>query len=493
MHIIHLSSELAPIAKVGGLGDVVYGLSKELVRQGHTVEIILPKYDCIHYELLQKFKVHYRELWSYDGPYRYNNTVWSAEVEGLSILLIDPHHPSYLFHRGAIYGCSDDIERFLYFSRAAMEFLFKSQRRPDILHLHDWPTSIASILLKDMYLALGTPPIKTVLTLHNLEHQGKCLPKHLTQIGLQGERYLSADLLQDPHQLSLINLLKGGIEYASILTTVSPSYEKEIKTPLGGYGLENTLIKHAKKLYGILNGIDEDFWNPEKDPFLPHPFSTHPPFIQEKMQHIQMAKRNNKKALQQKLALNQDSAVPLVACISRLVPQKSPALIAYTFEYVLSQGGQCVILGSAFDAETFELFSTLSSAYASSTQGALILDYDEPLSHLIYAASDLFVVPSLFEPCGLTQLIALRYGSIPLVRKTGGLKDTIFHKKNGFLFKQLTKEDLARVIDQALLLWKEHPQTWADLQQHGMEMDYSWKRAAQEYVCLYSKDFPFTR
>lgn len=491
MHIVHFTSELAPIAKVGGLGDVVYGLCKELVRLGHKVEIILPKYDTLRYDLLKNLKVCYRELWSYEGPYRYNNTIWSCEMEGLTIFLIEPHHPRYFFHRGTIYGCEDDIDRFLYFSRAAMEFLYKSGKTPDALHLHDWPTAIIPLLLKDMYIDLGMKPIRTLLTLHNLEHQGRCPTKSLSEIGLRGEEYLSPDLLQDPEKLPLLNLLKGGIAYSDRLSTVSPSYEQEIQTLEGGHGLSSFIQKHKKKLKGILNGIDEDFWNPEKDPNLEENFPAHAPFSTMQIEHIEACKIKNKLALQKKLSLPETSK-PLAACISRLVPQKAPHLIAATFRYILEKGGQCVILGSIHDPEILEIFSELKQT--TSSNGIIILEYDEALSHLIYGASDFFIVPSLFEPCGLTQMIALRYGSIPIVRNTGGLKDTVFDidtstepasERNGFTFEQPTEKELQKALSRALHLWKTDRKKWINLRMQGMSKDHSWKRAALEYLKLY--------
>ncbi|MBS0628085.1 MAG: glycogen/starch synthase, partial [Verrucomicrobia bacterium] len=240
MHIIHIASELAPIAKVGGLGDVLYGLCKELHRQGHTVTIILPKYDTINYNLLKNLQVHYRDLWSYDGPNSYHNTIWSANLDDLHILLVEAHHPNYPFSRGSIYGSPDDIDRFFYFSRTCMEYLFKSNTKPDILHVHDWQTALIPILQKDMYQALGWKSIKTILTLHNLEHQGKCFPYHLTRTGLKGDDYLFEEKLQDPQNHHLLNILKGAILYADAITTVSSSYKKEIMKPPGGFGLHET-------------------------------------------------------------------------------------------------------------------------------------------------------------------------------------------------------------------------------------------------------------
>ncbi|MGE5196867.1 MAG: glycogen synthase, partial [Anaerolineae bacterium] len=268
MHIIHITSELAPIAKVGGLADVIYGLSKESVKCGHKVDILLPKYDCLHYDMLKHLKVEFRELISFEGPARYYNTIWSAELENLRLLLLEPHHPNYYFNRGCIYGCQDDIDRFAYFSRTSLEYIFKSGAQPDIIHIHDWPTALIAPLYKDLYANLGWKVGGILLTIHNLEHQGKCAAFNLTRVGLRGENYATPDKMEDPYSPGILNLLKGGIVYADWITTVSPTYEKEIKTPSGGCGLHATLIKAQHKLKGILNGIDEHFWNPQSDPHL---------------------------------------------------------------------------------------------------------------------------------------------------------------------------------------------------------------------------------
>ena len=484
MHIIHIASELAPIAKAGGLGDVVYGLSKELLRIGNQVQIIIPKYDCIQYNLLQNLEVYYRDLWSFDGPYRYNNTIWTAQIEGIQVFLIEPHHQNYFFSRGTIYGCPDDIDRFLYFSRTAMEFLFKAGLFPDVLHIHDWPTAVIPILYKDMYLSLGFHPCKTLLTLHNLEHQGRCETKNLSNIGLRGEDYLAPHKLQDPNHPHLLNLLKGGILYAESLTTVSPSYEKEIKTKAGGHGLEIWLKQHQNKIKGVLNGVDEDFWNPAVDPYLIKQFPSHPPITKEKWILIEQGKAANKKHLRNLFHL-EDKPVPLVACITRLVLQKGPFLIEKAFRHILASGAQCIILGSVFSQDIQDLFLALQAEFANSSQGAIILNYNESLAHLIYAASDLCIIPSLFEPCGLSQMIALRYSSLPIVRKTGGLGDTIFDQENGFVFSQPTHEEFHKTLDRALKLYKEKPKEWKNLVLKGLSKDFSWKTAAQEYLNQY--------
>jgi starch synthase len=278
MHILHIATELASIVKTGGLGDVTYGLCKELKRQGHEVQILLPKYDSIQYNHLRDLRVYYKDLWSYDGANRFHNTVWAAEAESLSILLLEADHPEYLFNRGTVYGCADDIHRFLYFSRAAIEFLFKSGLRPDILHLHDWPVALIPTLQKDMYAKLGFAPIKTVLTLHNIEHQGRCFIHELSNTGLNPTPYLDSHVFEDSYDPKMLNLLKAGIVYSDTITTVSPTYKKEILEAKNSFGLHTTLQENSDKFYGILNGIDEDFWNPEIDPHLTHPFPAHPPF-----------------------------------------------------------------------------------------------------------------------------------------------------------------------------------------------------------------------
>ncbi len=493
MHIIHIASELAPIAKVGGLGDVLYGLSKELQREGHTVQILLPKYDTINYNLLQNLQVYYRDLWSYDGEHCYNNTIWSADLEGLNLLLIEPHHPKFPFNRGTIYGCPDDIDRFFYFSRTCMEFLFKANLRPDVIHVHDWQTALVPLLQQDMYKNLGWQPIKTVLTLHNLEHQGKCFPHHLTRSGLRGEDYLFPDKLQDLQNKDLVNILKGGILYSDIVTTVSPSYKKEITSSKEGFGLQDFLKQNQNRLHGILNGIDEHFWNPEIDKHLPISFPAHPPFPKEKWELTQKNKELNKETLRTQLGLPQQKT-PLIACVSRLVEQKGVFLIAHAFKHILSTGAQCVILGSSSSKEILKIFLDLQTEYKSNTNGKIILEYNESLSHQIYAGSDMLLIPSLFEPCGLTQMIALRYGSIPIVRKTGGLSDTVFDidtasckasDRNGFTFEKPEEKEFSTTIDRAIKLWKEDPKAWQKLMQQGFTKDFSWEQAAQEYLNIY--------
>ncbi|MES2122179.1 MAG: glycogen synthase [Chlamydiota bacterium] len=494
MHIVHIASELAPIAKVGGLADVVHGLCRELNQLGHTTEILLPKYDCLQLELLSDLKVETPELWASDGPYSFNNTIWSAHYDGLTLRLIETHHSQLYFNREVIYGCPDDIDRFTYFSRAAMEYLFKRGKHPDILHVHDWPTALIPVLQKEIYSKVGFKPKKTVLTIHNMEHQGRCTPQILTRAGLPGNDLLDPDKMQDPYSFNHVNLLKGGIEYSDQITTVSPKYEIEIQSPEGGFGLQETVLKHRKKLKGILNGIDCALWNPETDGYL---FQNYPADRVSKstLPDVIAGKEENKKQLRIQLGLA-PSTHPLIGCITRLVPQKSPTLIKHAIERTLEKGGQFVLLGSSPIPEIQNDFLALKEHYRTRRDVALIMDNDERLAHWIYAAADMFIIPSLFEPCGLTQLIAMRYGTVPIARLTGGLADTVFDvdtsikpldERNGFTFEFPDTGGVNWALDRAMACYKEHPKKWHSIILNGMRTDHSWKHPAMQYLALYKE------
>ncbi len=497
MHIVHIASELAPIAKVGGLGDVVYGLSKELLRLGNKVEILLPKYDCLEKEQLKDLKIEQTGLVSYDGSQGFNNTIWSAHVNDLPVFLIETDHPKQFFNRGLIYGALDDIDRFLHFSKIAIEYLFKAGKQPDVIHLHDWPTATVAVIYRDLYwdhYRIGG----TVLTLHNVEHQGKCRTFNLCQIGLKGEKYLAPDKMQDPVKKEEINLLKGGIVYADRITTVSPSYEKQIQTSEGGRGLEKTIAKARKKLKGILNGIDEDYWDPEKDPCLIQKYPTHGVDLKNPvsvLNAVLAGKKANKQQLRQQLGLKESDA-PLVAAITRLVPQKSPELIKCALQLTLKKGGQFILLGSCASPSTQEEFETLREEVKTSGNAVVLLDQNERLAHQIYAGADMLVIPSLFEPCGLTQMIALRYATLPIARATGGLADTVFdietsskplEERNGFTFQGPTQQEVEDALCRALECYQRQPQGWQSLMLQGIRQNHSWKRAAERYLSLYTQ------
>ncbi len=485
MHIIHIASEMAPAAKVGGLGDVILGLSRELQAKGHTVEVILPKYSSIDYRAVDGLSIVCRDLWSYLAGGWCHNTVWKGRVAGIKVFFIEPHNPTHYFCREHPYGYPDDIERFTYFSRAALEFLLKTRSRPDILHLHEWQTALIAPLYWDIYRALGLNNPAIVMTLHNLEHQGHCTPADLDRVGLKGLHYLTQERLAHDGNPLTINLLKGGIVYSNLVTTVSPTYAREIQTVAMGHGLDHTLRTHASKLKGILNGLDYAHWSPKTDTHLIANYEASEEGLQKKAE--------NKRELQRRLLLAPTDS-PLIGCVARLVPQKGVSLIKHAMLRALSLGAQFVLLGSSPIPAIRDDFHKLKVQLCDNVNVHLELQHHEELIHLIFAGADLFIVPSIFEPCGLTQLISLAYGTIPIVRRTGGLADTIvdidnrersLNERNGFVFDLPTPEGVNTALDRALVMYSQNPTLWKELQLRAMRFDFSWKRPALEYIKIY--------
>jgi starch synthase len=496
MHIIQIATELAPIAKVGGLADVVYGLSKQLVQDGHRVEIILPKYDSIQTDSLKNFTIDRKGIFVTERGKSIHNLIWSATLENLRVVFIDPEHPKNYFKRKSIYGSIDDSERFIYFSCAALEYLTQEYRAllkkgPDVVHLHEWQTALIPVLYEQVHRQQGLKIGKTVFTIHNLQHQGKCPLSYFSQMKI------NSDLIKDPYSADTANLVKGAILSSDVITTVSPNYRREILTPEGGFGLDTLLKQHKEKLKGILNGIDFSFWDPEKDVYLKAHYSTTPPFTSEKMEHLLKAKKANQHHLKKQLGMKENEGrAPLVACISRLVYQKGPTLIKYALQRTLEKGGQFVLLGSSPTPDIDKMFSDLKKELENDKNVAICLTQDEALAHLIYASADLLAIPSLFEPCGLTQLIALRYGTIPMARMTGGLVDTVFDidtstrpekERNGFTFDFPDREGVNWALDRAIDCHQKKPQKFHQVMRQGMHEDFSWKKSAKEYLELYQR------
>lgn len=495
MYCVHIASELAPVAKVGGLGDVTLGLCRELSWKGNDVDIIIPKYDCMDSNEIRDLAVDYSNLLSYyDGKW-HENTVWVGWVENLKVYFIEPHHPRHFFDKGCFYGCEDDIERFLYFSRTAIEFLYKKNLRPDIIHLHDWQTSIIAPLYSDFYKPLGYQCAKIVTTIHNFEYQGHCAASDLTRIGLKGEDYLVPEKLQDNFSSGTINLLKGSIVYSDFVTTVSPNYAKEVLTPEGGKGLEKTIHQFSFKFKGVLNGVDYSYWNPEIDRYLPAHFSSRVKPMNKKDRSTVDNKAYIKKVLRERLLLSEEHK-PIIGCVARLVPQKGIELIKHTLKYAVMHGGQFVLLGTSPIPSITSDFHELKHRYTDNPNVHLTLYHQEEIAHLIYAGSDMFVVPSLFEPCGLTQMIALKYGSIPIVRRTGGLADTIFdvdfsekpsEENNGYTFDFPDAHGIESALSRAFHTWFHDPERWRKMMINGMNIDFSWNRPSNQYLEIYKK------
>lgn len=487
LHIIHIAAEMAPVAKVGGLGDVVTGLNKALQKKGHLVEIILPKYDCMQYDGIHDFRALDVVLESYFDGRQFKNKVWVGTVEGLPVYFIEPQHPDKFFWRGQYYGEHDDFKRFLFFSRAALELILQSGKSPDIIHCHDWQTAFVAPLYWDLYAPKGLNSARICFTCHNFEYQGTAPASELSSCGLDVHQLNRPDRMQDNSAHDRVNAVKGGIVFSNIVTTVSPTYAQEVRTAEGGRGLHATLNSHSKKFIGILNGIDTDSWNPATDAFLKVQYSA----------NDLGGKAENKEALRRRLGLSSsDVRRPMVGCITRLVPQKGVHLIRHAIYQTLELGGQFVLLGSSPVPHIQREFEGIANQFQNHDHIRLLLKYDESLSHAIYAASDMFIIPSIFEPCGLTQLIAMRYGSVPIARKTGGLNDSVFDVdddtiplqfRNGYAFLTPNEQGVNGVLQRAINHYKNNRDSWQQLTERVMKIDFSWESSASQYEELYER------
>lgn len=484
MYIVTITPECAPVAKVGGLGDVVYGLNHELEIRGNDVEIILPKYDCMRYDQIYGLEPVYNDLWVPFYDQWVHCSVFFGFVHGRKCFFIEPHSNRNFFNRGVYYGQRDDSERFVFFCRAALEFMLKSNKHPDIIHCHDWQTGIVPVLLFDIYKNLGMTHPRVCYTLHNLMHQGVTGRNILRAAGLNNPgHYFHQDRLRDNFNPSAINLMKAGIVYSNFVTTVSPRYSWEIQHTDLSHGLGQTLHVHRNKLGGILNGVDYDVWNPEVDEHIPRKYGIDTIFD----------KYASKEALRNRFWLRQDYK-PLITYIGRLDSQKGIDLIRHGIFYSLRKGCQFLLLGSSPEPAINIHFWKLKRHLNDNPDCHLELSYNEELSHLVYAGSDMILVPSVFEPCGLTQMIALRYGTVPIVRDTGGLSDTVFdadyshrpyHERNGYVFRDYNPQGLESAMDRAIGMWYSYPQYFRELMANGMRYDFSWNHPGQHYLNIY--------
>ncbi|HLB53323.1 MAG TPA: glycogen/starch synthase [Chlamydiales bacterium] len=470
MRIVHVSAEFAPIAKAGGLGEVLVGLARECTKQKENVEVILPKYSSIDMGKLSSVKMEVPDFKCWEKGNLQPNAVWSATCEEVTLKLIDVRHPSGYFHRGQIYGCQDDVARFLYFSRAVCEYLKLRSEKIDVLHLHDWHVAPIALLARDLFnLPIGA----IVLTIHNAEYQGQCAHWDLDAIGLNGLKYQTKELLQDPLHPESLNLLKGGIVYANWVTTVSPTYAKELLTVELGGNLQPTFFKYRKKFSGILNGLDLTLWDPGYKKG-------------DRIETIYVVKKKAKEKLCKQFALVPTSN-PWVGSITRLVFQKGPELIEETLCETVRQKGTFILLASPSTPEYQLHFEKLKKRFEPTGYARLILEYDEETAHLLYTALDFLILPSRYEPCGLAQMIAMRHGTIPIARATGGHKDTIVDGKTGFLFPDYTSASLSAALQKGIQEYRTHPDVIEKMILQGIAIDWSWKKPAQEYLNLYKK------
>jgi starch synthase len=479
-----ITPECAPVAKVGGLGDVVQGLSRELELRGNPVELILPKYDCMRYDRIWGLKKTHGDLWVPYHAHHIHCDVYFGFVDGLKCFFIESHSSENFFNRDVFYGHHDDTERFAFFCRAALEFMLKSNKHPDVIHCHDWQTGLVPVLLCDAYAPQGMTHPRVCYTLHNLKHQGVNGERILRQVGLNPTTYINQERLQDNFNHGAINLMKGGIVYSNFVTTVSPRYAEEIKNTDQGCGLQHTLHLHSIKFGGVLNGIDYNVWNPEIDPHAACQYSI----------DTVDNKYRNKEALRRRFWVRDDFK-PIVAVVSRLDHQKGVHLIRHGIYHALAHGCQFILLGSSPDSAVNDEFWALKHELNDNPDCHLEISYNEELAHLIYAGADMILIPSAFEPCGLTQMIAMKYGTVPIVRNTGGLADTVFdadyahkphHERNGYVFNEFDSQGLESALNRAIGLWNTYPQYFRELMVNGMRYDYSWNHPGEHYLNIYN-------
>lgn len=456
MNIVFCASEVVPFAKTGGLADVCGALPPVLEKLGHQVIIITPRY--------KTSKVNTPHLMVRIG-------------ENVRVYFIE--QKSY-FGRDGLYGDTngdfiDNLERFSYFCHESLKLLKDIRFKPDVIHCHDWHTALIPILLKTNYQKdVFFKNTASILTIHNLAYQGVFPKDQYVKLGIDGHLFHT----QGIEFYEKVNILKGGIIFSDAITTVSPQYAKEIQSSEFGCGLEGVLKNRSRDIYGIINGLDYEAWNPKDDSMLEKPFA--PGDLE--------AKALNKSALLKTVGLP-DEGKPLFGFVARLCHQKGIDLIVEAIDDIVAKGGQCVFSGIG-EKRYHRMLEEAKKRHPKNI--GLFLEFDERIAHRIYASSDFFLMPSVFEPCGLGQMIALRYGAVPVVYKTGGLADTIslydpiHHTGNGFLFTEYTKSAFVRAINEAIKVYKDKKQMQF-LANHVFKYKFQWEKSAKEYLRVYQQ------
>lgn len=476
MNVLFTATECAPFFKTGGLGDVLGALPKQLAKEGIEVGVALPYFSK---NLPDHFAQELEEVTRFTvlvGWRKQYCSIWQLKKEGVTYYFVD--NP-YYFDRENFYDYPDDGERFAFFCQAVLQMLDRIGFIPDVLHANDWHTAMIPVLLRKKtqeYASLSA--IKTVFTIHNIIFQGNFPKETIGDVfGMERESMQDDQLFNEDQA----NFLKGAIHYSDLVTTVSPTYAEEIQTEEFGYGLEGELKEVSHKVTGIVNGIDYDVYNPEKDDTIPETFS----FDQLN------GKAKNKAALQERVGLPAESNQALIGVVTRLDEQKGIDIVVEAMEDLLQEEAQIVLLGTGkpYFEETLADFS---NRYPKKFKA--IIDFDVELAQWIYAGADLFLMPSRFEPCGLSQLNSLRYGTLPLVHETGGLKDTVRPYKEeadqpatGFSFSDLGKEKLLQAVNRALTVYYDKPDHWKAMMKEAMHTDNSWESSAEEYLKQYKK------
>lgn len=476
--ILMVASEGLPYIKSGGLADVIGSLPKELVKKGYEVRVVMPLYAPI----ARKFHDGFQLEAQYTVSISYHEVpvnIWSQMQGDVKFYFVE--HKGY-FERDNLYGYMDDGERFAYFQKAVIEMLNQLNYFPEIMHSHDWHTGMIPVMCKEGHsFDERYRNIKHVYTIHNLAYQGNFGAEMLDScLGLDYRIFDNGNVRYDGG----ISFMKSGILYADKVTTVSPSYSQEILTPQYGEHMEMVLEMRRYDLWGITNGIDIESWNPKTDPEIPYHFNK---------VNVKKQKAANKMALQQEMGLQVNPDVMLVGVVSRLTWQKGFYLLMEKLHELCQMPIQLCVLGSGEERIEQEM-----AQLENGNKGKIVFykGYNDSLAHRIYAASDLFLMPSLFEPCGISQLISMRYGTLPLVRETGGLRDTVnpyneFEKSgNGFSFANYNSDELIGVLWNAIHVYYDCPQDWKMLVRNAMNTGVSWEASANTYCQLYAQLHP---
>ena len=472
MKILYATSEAVPFCKTGGLADVAGSLPPALAEQGTEVAVVMPLYRRIRDKFADQLQFVCYDFVDLGWRHCYCG-LFTVEQNGVTWYFMDNEQ---YFNRPDLYGYDDDAERFGFFSRAIVRMLHHMKFWPDVIHCNDWQTALVPIYLKDDGVREDRfRSIKTVLSVHNIEYQGRYGRDVLENVfGLDSGWANDGTIMMDGD----VNLIKGALLCADAINAVSPTYANELKQAYFAHRLEGIMSQCDYKLSGVLNGIDMKLYDPAADQRITANYSI----------ADMSGKAANKAALQHMMGLNEDPNVPILAIVSRLVSHKGLDLICAVLQDMMQLPVQMVVLGKG-DARFEQFFAWAAEQYPGRL--AVRLDYNEALSMAIYAGADLFLMPSKSEPCGLSQMIAMRYGTVPIVRETGGLKDTVQAYQawndsgNGFSFAQYNAHDMLYVIREAVELYKNEPDAFARLRQRAMEGDFSWSRSAKEYMNIY--------
>ena len=468
MKVCFIAAEAAPFVKVGGLGDVIGSLPKSLRELGVDARVILPLYSSIDRE---RFGLKYKAYQFVDLGWRHSYCgIFETEVDGVPCYFVDNEQ---YFNRDSIYGQIDDGERFAFFSKAALEILPALDFKPDVVNVNDWHTALSVIYLDVLKSreAEFYKDMKSVLSIHNIEFQGKFNPYEMGNLFGLENKYFDALIYNGD-----LNLLKGAIQLADRVNTVSETYAREILDPYFSYGLDKILNVEQGKLRGILNGIDVDKFNPKTDPMIPVNYDLKT--FEDKVQ--------NKLAFQKEMDLEVNADIPLIGMVTRLTHQKGIDLILQASEDILRTGAQLVILGTG-DAHYESALRSLEHYRHDRVRSILL--FSNEMSAKIYAASDLFFMPSKTEPCGLSQLISMRYGTVPVVHRVGGLRDTVIPftgvEGNGFTFESFQAGDMMDAIYRAVTCFYQSPDEWKQIIKNNLQKDVSWEQSAKKYLDLY--------